>query len=111
MALAEIELPRAEFAAWVIEKGYDRPSFWGKFPVDAEIVSGAAGLKPKAAPRKRGPKPNKREIVAAKMRSEIDAKSITKDELGCMLEKEMVARYAVCRDTARKARNDVLGST
>jgi hypothetical protein len=117
MALAEVELPRAEFVAWVTNKGYDRPIFWGKFPVDTEIVSDASGLKPTAsvtappcAPRRRGPKPTVRETVAIKMRSEIDAKSITKEQLGCMLEKELAGRYAVSRDTARKARNDLLGS-
>jgi hypothetical protein len=42
MALAEIELRRAEFIAWVTDKGYDPPIFWGKFPVEAEIVFGAS---------------------------------------------------------------------
>jgi hypothetical protein len=71
MALAVIKFPRAEFAAWVIEKGYNRPSFWGEFPVDAEIVSGASGLKPTAskaapsgAPRKRCPEATVRETIA-----------------------------------------------
>jgi hypothetical protein len=117
MALAEIELSRGEFSVWVIDKGYDRPTFWGEFPVNAEIISGASGPNPTAsvtappgAPRKRGPKPTVRETVAIKMRSEIDAKSITKEQLRCMLEKELAGRYAVSSDTARKARNDVLAS-
>jgi hypothetical protein len=37
--------------------------------------------------------------------------AITKEQLGCMLEKELAGRYAVSRYTARNARNDVLGST
>jgi hypothetical protein len=118
MALAEIELSRAEFAIWVTGKGYDPPTFWGKFSVDAEIVPDASGPNltastkaPSSAPRKRGRKPKLREATAAKMRSEIDAKSITKEQLGSMLEKELEERYAVSRDTARKARNDVLDST
>jgi hypothetical protein len=61
------------------------------------------------APRKRGRKPTKRQAVAAKMRSEIEANSITRQELDAMLEKEMEAKYGVCRDTARRARRDVLG--
>jgi hypothetical protein len=112
-ALAEIRVPRAEFAAWVIEKGYDRPNFWGEFPAGVEVRPKATASKaaPPGAPRKRGPKPTKREGVAAKMQNEIDAKSITKEQLERMLEKELTGRYHVSRDTARKARNDVLRST
>ena len=114
MALAEIRLPRAEFAAWVIEKRYDRPTFWGNFPVGAEIVFGASAAKSasatsSAAPRTRGRKPTKRQNVVAKMKMEIEKKVITEEQLSTMLEKNLAERYGVGRTTARNARNDVLG--
>jgi hypothetical protein len=76
MALAEIELSRAEFSAWVTDKGYDLPTFWGEFSVDAEIVSNPSGLKPTestaappGAPHKRGcSKATGREPVTTKTR-------------------------------------------
>jgi hypothetical protein len=62
-------------------------------------------------PRKRGRKPTVRETVAAKMRSEISAKFITKEQLEEMLEKTLAEKFGVSRDTARKARNEVLRET
>jgi hypothetical protein len=71
--------------------------------------SGASS--PQGGARRRGPKPTARETTAAKMRSDIDASCITKEQLGGMLEKTLAERYDVSRDTARKARNDVLAGS
>jgi hypothetical protein len=62
------------------------------------------------APRKRGPKNKTRESVAARMRLEIQSGEMTWQDLDRMLEKQMAAKYNVCRDTARKARANVLGA-
>jgi len=40
--------------------------------------------------------------------SDLDTKAITRQQLAGMLEKVLAERYGVSRDTARKARNDVL---
>jgi hypothetical protein len=57
---------------------------------------------------KRGPKSGKRENAAAAMRKDLEDKTITVDTLRAMPEKRLASRYGVSRDTARKARNDVL---
>jgi len=62
-------------------------------------------------PRKRGRKPTVRETVVAKMRSEISAKLITKEQLEEMLEKTLAEKFGVSRDTVRKSRNEVLRET
>jgi hypothetical protein len=58
--------------------------------------------------RTRGPRPDKREKTAAKMKHEIDKGELTRENLADMREKELEARYGVSRDTARRARNKVL---
>jgi len=60
--------------------------------------------------RSRGRRPAKRNEVAAKMREDLRSGAITRQSLDQMLEKELAARYAVSRDTARKARGDVMGT-
>jgi len=60
------------------------------------------------ARRQRGRKPTVRKTTAAKMLSDLDTKAITRQQLAGMLEKVLAERYGVSRDTARKARNDVL---
>ncbi len=122
---------------WLESRGFDiesdtldadafRRAFVSRFP--AEIAPSArpkdhdkkavsSPLSPSLAsarscgPRKRGRKPTVRESVTAKMLSDIDANSITREQLGAMQEKILSERYGVSRDTARKARNDVLGGS
>jgi hypothetical protein len=60
-------------------------------------------------PPKRGPRSGKRERTARQMRADIAAGNMTRDGLAAMQEKALEATYGVSRDTARKARNDVLG--
>jgi hypothetical protein len=63
----------------------------------------------KAPLGKRGPKSGKRENTVAAITKEIDDKTLTVADLRAMPEKELAYRYGgVSRDTARKARNDVL---
>jgi hypothetical protein len=58
--------------------------------------------------RKRGPKAIKSDQVKRAMLDDIQHGRRTKEQLDNMLEKEMVTRYAVSRDTARKARRSIL---
>jgi hypothetical protein len=58
--------------------------------------------------RRRGRKPNRREAVKVAMSKAIRDGRITADGLRDMPEKQLKAEYAVSRDTARKARNEVL---
>jgi hypothetical protein len=111
-ALLAVGLTRTEFMAWIIAKGYHRPSFWGPFPPIAEAVSQASTATAELAgnePRRRGPKPKKREGVIAQMRAEIDSGAMARQQLAHMLEKELAHRYCVSRDTARRARKEILG--
>jgi hypothetical protein len=55
-----------------------------------------------------GPRPVKRQAVAQAMRRDIAEGRLTRRQLVDMLEKELEGRYKVSRDTARKARNEVL---
>jgi hypothetical protein len=65
----------------------------------------ASGKPPRG---KRGPKSEKRENTAASIRKDLQDKVLTVTALMAMPEKELADRYRVSRDTARKARNDVL---
>jgi hypothetical protein len=67
----------------------------------------ASGQPPRG---KRGPRSGKRNKAVAAMRQDLSEASLTVDDLKRMPEKELAARYQVSRDTARKARNDVLES-
>jgi len=58
----------------------------------------------------RGPKSGKRENAAAAIRKGLNDKIFTVDALRATPEKGLADRYGVSRDTARKARNDVLQS-
>jgi hypothetical protein len=62
----------------------------------------------KAPQGKRGPKSAKRENTVAAIRHELADKTLTVADLPAMPEKELAHRYGVSRDTARKARNEVL---
>ena len=59
---------------------------------------------------KRGPKSGKRENAAAAIHKDLKDKMFKVDALRAMPEKELAERYGVSRDTARKARNNVLQS-
>jgi hypothetical protein len=62
-------------------------------------------------PRSRGPEAKKFKATVEAMRGEIASKSITLEQLGGMLEKELAHQFKVSRDVARKARNHVLAGT
>jgi hypothetical protein len=64
-----------------------------------------------SAPRKRGPRPKRRQSAADQMAADVASEAITSQQLADMLEKNLADRYRVSRDTARKARRDVLGET
>lgn len=56
----------------------------------------------------RGPRPNKRAGVIAKMRRDIEEDRVSRENLKGMKEEAMASNYGVSRDTARKARLVVL---
>jgi hypothetical protein len=78
-------------------------------PRDVSTPLSPIGRSAPPGKRKRGREPRKRKAVVAKMLSDIESNVITKEELRTMLEKQLEERYSVSRDTARNARNDVLG--
>jgi hypothetical protein len=59
--------------------------------------------------RNRGPRSHKRDAVEESMRKDIREGCLSPDSLRNMIEKQLAGRYGVSRDTARKARNNVLG--
>lgn len=80
-----------------------------------EWFAGAAytGLVPasgQAPLGRRGPRSAKRENTAAAMRQALADKTLTINSLRTMPEKTLAHRYGVSRDTARKARHNVLES-
>jgi hypothetical protein len=58
--------------------------------------------------RKRGRKPMKLEQTKKAMMRDLQEGQFTADELEKMLEKDLTATYGVSRETARKARNEVM---
>ena len=59
---------------------------------------------------RRGPRSAKRENTAAAMRQALADNTLTVNSLRTMPEKTLAHRYGVSRDTARKARHNVLES-
>src|SRR6266851_2310151 len=72
--------------------------------------TGAIPLSRKAPPGKRGPKSGKRQNAAAAIAKDLADQTVSVARLKAMPEKELAALYGVSRDTARKARHDVLAS-
>jgi hypothetical protein len=77
---------------------------------EGAVLTGAVPASGKPPPGKRGPKSGKRENTAAALRKDLEDKTLTVNALRAMAEKELADRYRVSRDTARKARYDVLQS-
>jgi hypothetical protein len=103
-----IHLSHQEFVRWLQRRPhpYRRPTFWA--PVESENDASPRSTTA-AATRRRGKRPSKRDRVIHVMRNEIAEGRLTTDELNNMLEKKLEERYGVSRDTARKAREVVLG--
>ena len=72
--------------------------------------TGAIPLSGKAPPGKRGPKSGKRQNAATAIAKDLADQTVSVARLKAMPEKELAALYGVSRDTARKARHDVLAS-
>jgi len=79
---------------------------WFQDAAFAAVVP-ASGQPPRG---RRGPKSGKRESTASAIRKDLRDQTLTATALRDMPEKELAARYGVSRDTARKARHDVLRS-
>lgn len=86
--------PRRASQEWFAAAAYSR-------------LAPASGKPPRG---KRGLRSGIRDKAAASMRQALDEKELTETELRTMREKVLADRFGVSRDTARKARNDVLES-
>lgn len=75
---------------------------------EGAVFTGAFPLSGKSPPAKRGPKSGMRENTAAAIRQDLQGENLTVDALTAIKQEGLAARYGVCRDTARKARDDVL---
>ena len=58
--------------------------------------------------RRRGPRPRKLDRTKDAMRDDVRQGRFTVEDLSSMVEEALAANYGVSRDTARKARNEVL---
>jgi hypothetical protein len=123
----DVVLTRTEFFQWISARGYALPTFWGPWTSeDGDARSSGIAASPAlpelttsdalAPPRgsaiseiRRGPRPWKRTDVMDRMRVALESGKLTRKQLQEMPEKTMEAEYGVSRDTARKARNEVLG--
>jgi hypothetical protein len=99
------------------------PSWWQNGAVDLPItasegINETAALKSGtpiensanlASPRSRGREPKKLNRTEEAMREDIRQSRLTASQLDNMIEVKLAEKYGVSRDTARKARNAVLG--
>jgi hypothetical protein len=116
-----MEIDRHRFVRLVTAYGLDLPNFWRpSIPKPAELQKQAhisRSSKPskegESPPlrlkiRERGPQPRKLEQTKEAMRRGIREGRLAVTSLEAMLEKELKERYVVSRDTARKARAEIL---
>jgi hypothetical protein len=87
---------------WIFVRNSDVAPFIAKLPKYQSVqISRPSG--------KTGPKTKKTEAVAERLRAEINSGKLTLAELAELKEQALANDYGVSRDTARKARNQVLG--
>lgn len=112
ITVARIDLRRAiQHAASQTPASTSRPAVEGQeLPVGCGRRSTAGPRKSAAGGpgRRRGPRPQKFEQTKEAMRNELQQGRLTLAQLDDMLEKNLVTKYGVSRDTARRARNAVL---
>jgi hypothetical protein len=102
--LAFCWLPRRMFERWLAK--HELPASPARFEPHSPAES--TPLHPDRPGRQRGKRPIKLEQTKEAMRRDIQAGQMTLAKLTAMLEKELVSKYIVSRNTARKARNAVL---
>jgi hypothetical protein len=103
---AGICLSHPEFIRWLERRRFNRPKFW--VPIESRDDPPQRGASSNLPRRRRGPSPVKRESVVRAMLNEIEQGTLKTADLSEMLEKQLKEKYGVSRDTARKARNEVL---
>jgi len=116
-----MEIDRHRFVRLVIPYGLDLPNFWrpsipkpAELQKQAHISRSSKPFKEDESPplrlqiRKRGPQPKKFEQTKEAMRHDIQEGRLAVTSLDAMLEKDLKERYVVSRDTARKARAEIL---
>jgi hypothetical protein len=108
-SLRGIELSESTFRSWIRAKGYHRPLFWAEGTAvhpsgektsqknNGPVISKPRGRRPKVLPR-----------VIEAMRRDIAAKINTIEDLRNEKEESLAYSYGCSRDTARKARNELL---
>lgn len=101
-----ILIDRKEFDRWLsTERGF--PDAQANAVSKSQAGLGAHNAEPDAAPRRKT-EPRKLLKTIELMRADLTEGKLTPDKLKDMLEKGLEDRYCVSRDTARKARKQVL---
>jgi hypothetical protein len=111
--LAYCWIPRRMYQRWVAKYGLPATLWFAPregFQAESEINGTDGSLAPLARPnaRRRGKKPKKLDSTKDRMLQEIRDGLRRVEDLRTMLEKELQSEYGVSRDTARRARNEVL---
>ncbi len=107
-------LSEPDFTKWASEAGHTRPDFWVRTPLDVVCAEPEPPKDVSQAPqrnvgmRKRGPKPKVLNRVKDAMRADIRSGKFTIEALTSFTEVSLESEYSASRDTARRARNEVL---
>jgi len=101
--LARLIVAKAEIDCWLSAHGAAAAPGSGSAGTMAAAAAAAGGHAPR-----RGPKPEKRLRVEAAIRAQITNGERTIDEVVALKEVSLALEYDVSRDTARKARSNVL---
>jgi hypothetical protein len=107
--LCAIKLSRHEFTQWLVRSGYYLPTFWRiETNNDAPGSAQRPGNRLVGSAGRRGPRPNKRQQVKDAMWGDLQQNRCSVADLQKALEKTLAETYGVSRDTARKARTEVV---
>lgn len=88
--------------------GNSRPQLQGTIRPNPTASVGRSEPGAAGSARRRGPRATKLNATKNAMMEDIRQGRLTESDLKAMLEKTLAAKYGVSRDTARKARNEVL---
>jgi hypothetical protein len=109
LRVAEIEFPRDAIDTLWPDTSASRILAEPTQSTGAENDPGQVAQR-RQAPRRRGPKPIKREAIVHRMTEDIQSGKLSLGDLQDMKEDALATTYGANRDTARKARNEVLAS-
>jgi hypothetical protein len=105
-----MEIDRHQFVRLLTAHGLDLPKFWRLSISKPRETQKEEGESPGVGSevRRRGPRPKKLEQTKEAMRRDLRENGLTPASLREMREKGLKERYSVSRDTARKARAEIL---